>query len=286
MIRRLLALVALALLASSCGNNQLGRSVPACPADPDVVSTFTGAIVLQMQAVDTAEFVPCLNDLKAGWSYEHLVPERGRSRFWLDSDRIGSRFLEVTLTPSCDVGAATLVDGGDDEVITEYRDVELIGSSVTIVIVPVTGRETGYAEAIESELEARQINDRSVFVVFDTSDDPLADKVAAAARRGRPIIVVGEQDAQDKTATLRMPDEAGSVRGLELNDLFDRLEALLPSPSFEGTWYRVFDGGCITYAFDASGPGVDRLAEDVEEAVGLFPAGVVRRALRASGFLG
>jgi hypothetical protein len=285
MSRRLIVLVLVGFVASACGNSQLGREVPACSADSDVITSFSGAIVLQMQAVDTAEYVPCLNDLKAGWSYEHLVPERGRSRFWLNSDRIGSHFLEVTLTPSCGVDAATPVPGGSQEV-SEFRDVELVGSTATIVIVPVTGREAGYAEAIERELEARQISDRTLFVVFDSSDVPLADKVEAAARRDRPIIIVDEQDAQDGTATLQMPNEAQSERGLDLGDLFDRLEDRLPEPSFEGTWYRVFEGGCITYEFDASGPGVDRLASDVEEAIGLFPAGVVRRALRASGFLG
>jgi hypothetical protein len=285
MIRRIVALVALALVASACGNSQLGRGVPACPADPDVITSVNGSMVLQMQAVDTAEYVPCLNDLKAGWSYEDLVPERGKSRFSLDSDRIGSHFLEVTLTASCDVGAATPVAGDNDDV-SEFRDVALVGANVTIIIVPVTGRETAYARSIESELEARQINDRTVFGIFDASDAPLSDKVAAAARRDRPIIIVDEQDAQDGTATLQMPDEAQSVRGLDLDDLFDRLEGRLPEPSFEGSWYQVFEGGCITYEFDASGPGVDRLAGDVEEAIGLFPAGVVRRAMRSAGVLG
>jgi riboflavin biosynthesis pyrimidine reductase len=154
------------------------------------------------------------------------------------------------------------------------------------VIVPVTGREANYARSIETELEARQINDRDVFVVFDTSDDPLADKVAAAAGRDRPIIVVDEQDALARTATLQMPDETQSVRGLDLEDLFERLEDRLAKPSFVGTWYRVFEGGCITYEFDAEGTGVDRLAEDVEEALGLFPAGVVRQAMRSAGLLG
>ncbi|NNC93751.1 MAG: hypothetical protein HKN80_14810 [Acidimicrobiia bacterium] len=285
-MRRFTALVAVVLIASACNNSQLGRGVPACPVDPEVITSFTGTMLLQMQAVDTAEYVPCLNDLKAGWSYVDLVPDRGKSRFWLDSDRIGSHFLEVTLTASCDVGSATRVAGSHD--VDEYRDVELVGSSVTIAIVPVTGREADYARFIEGELEARQINDRNVFVVFDTGDDPLAEKVAEAARRDRPIIVVDERDALDdnRTATLKMPDEDEAVRGLKLDDLFDRLEDLLPEPSFVGTWYRVFQGGCITYEFDAEGTGVDRLAGDVEDALGLFPAEAVRQAMRSAGMLG
>lgn len=286
MRRRLIAVVVLTLVAGACGNNQLGRAVPACPVDPEVITSFSGSMVLQMQAVDTAEYVPCLNDLKAGWSYEDLVPERGLSRFWLDSDRLGSRFLEVSLTPSCEVGSATEVGTDPESGVTEFRDVELVSSTVTMVIVPTTGREVDYAGFIEAELEAREISDRRVFVVFDTSDTPLAEKVVAAATRDRPIIIVNEQDAIDETATLQMPDESQSVRGLDLDDLFERLERRLPKPSFDGTWFRVFEGGCITYEFDAEGPGVDRLAEDVEEALGLFPAAEVRRVLRAAGILG
>ena len=286
MSRRFLAVVVLALVAGACGNSNLGRAVPACPVDPNVITTFSGAIILEMQAVDTAEYVPCLNDLKAGWSYEDLVPERGLSRFWLDSDRLGSHFLEVSLTPSCEVGSASELTTDGVTGVTEFREVELVGSSVTMVIVPATGREADYARIIEAELEARQINDRDVFVVFDTSDAPLAEKVASAAARDRPIVIVNEQDALDGTATLRMPDESQSTRGLDLDDLFDRLEDRLPEPSFEGTWFRVFEGGCITYEFDAKGPGVDRLAGDVEDALGLFPAGEARRILRSAGILG
>jgi hypothetical protein len=118
--------------------------------------------------------------------------------------------------------------------VTEFREVELVSSTVTMVIVPTTGREVEYAAFIEAELEAREIRDRRVFVVFDATDTPLSDKVAAAAARDRPIIIVNEQDAIDETATLQMPDENDSVRGLDLDELFDRLDRRLPKPSFEG----------------------------------------------------
>ena len=286
MIKRAALMAAIGVLAAACANNQLGLSVPVCPADPNVFDSVTGAIILQMQAVETAEYVPCLNELNAGWSYEDLVPEHGKSRFWLDSDRMGSRFVEVTLTPQCDVGAAPQIGASRTADVAEFRRVELVGSSATIVIVPVTGREVGYAQTIEAELEARPINDRAIFVVSDAGDEPLADKVRNASTRGRPIIIVDEQDALAGTATLQMPGEAQSVRGLDLDNLFDRIERLLPEPSFTGTWFEVFDGGCITYEFDASGIGVDRLADDIEDAIGLFPAAELRRVLSSEGILG
>ena len=108
--RQLLLLVVLAVAAAGCANSDLGRSTPVCPPDEDVISAVGASMVLQLQAVDTAEYVPCLNDLNAGWQYEDLVSERGMSRFWLDSDRLGSRFLEVTLTASCEVEDLTEVN--------------------------------------------------------------------------------------------------------------------------------------------------------------------------------
>ncbi|MGI9649231.1 MAG: His/Gly/Thr/Pro-type tRNA ligase C-terminal domain-containing protein [Acidimicrobiia bacterium] len=285
MSKRMALILALAVVASACANSDLGRSIPACPTDTGAINSVGGSMILQMQAVETAEYVPCLNDLKVGWSYEHLIAKRSNSRFWLDSDRLGSHFLEVVLTPECDLGAATQVSASQPDV-EEFRDIELVGSTATIVIVPVTGRETGYALEIEAELEARQINDRQIFVVFDEREIPLADKVEEAGRRDRPIIIVDEQDALAGTATLQMPGENQSVRGLDLDELLDRIEDQLPEPSFTGVWFTVFEGGCITYEFDASGPGVDRLAGDIEEALGLFPAGDVWRVMREVGVVG
>jgi len=285
MRKRTLLVLVVALAATACANNSLGRGIPACPTESGAINSVGSSMILQMQAVDTAEYVPCVNDLKVGWSYEHLEAERFQSRFWLDSDRLGSRFLEVTLTPECDLGAATAVNPSQDDV-SVFRDVEVVGSTVTMTIVPVTGRESAYAFRIEEELEARQINDRQVFVVFDEREIPLAEKVANAGGRDRPIIIVDEQDALAGTVTLQMPGETQSVRGLDLDELLDRIDDQLPKPSFTGSWFTVFEGGCITYEFDASGPGVDRLAGDIGDALGLFPAGEVWRTMREIGVVG
>lgn len=286
MIKRLASLLAVAAVAAGCSNSQLGLSVPACPAEAGAFNSVSGAIIIEMQAVDTAEYVPCIDELSAGWTYEDLVAEHGQSRFWLNSDRIGSRFVEVVLTPQCDVGTAPQIGTALNDEVAEFRQVKLVASSATVVLVPVSGRETAYAAQIESELEARSINDRNIFVVIDDGDAPLADKVAVAAGQDRPIVFVDEQDALARTASLQMPGEAQSTRGLDLNDLVDRLDRLLPKPSFTGMWFQVFEGGCVTYEFDAKGVGVDRLAGDVEDAIGLFPAGELSRILRSQGILG
>ncbi|MBT8202883.1 MAG: hypothetical protein HKN74_12955 [Acidimicrobiia bacterium] len=285
MSRRLAFLLATAIVAAACGNSDLGRSIPACPADDDFISEVSPSMILQMQAVDSAAYVPCVTDLKAGWSYEHLVADRGKSRFALDSDRLGSGFLEVSLLAACETDGLASIPAPNDDV-AEYRSIELVGTTVTVVIVPETGRVIEYAHRIEAELEARQINGREVFVVFDDADAPLADKVAQASRQGRPLVILDEEDVLEGTATLRMPGRAASVRGLDFEDLVDALEDRLPKPSLRGTWVQVFAGGCIRFDFDATGHGVDGLVGDVEEAIGLFPAEEVRQIMRDAGLLG
>ena len=108
-------LVLLAIAVSSC-SDQLGRSVPGCATDDNPSFGLAGGIIVEMQAVATAEYVPCISVLQQGWEYRHLVPERGKSRFWLSSDRVGDDFLEVTLREVCDVAALPEEAAGSDGV--------------------------------------------------------------------------------------------------------------------------------------------------------------------------
>jgi hypothetical protein len=102
--RRALALLALPLLATvapACG--EVGLIQPDCRGeDPDT-------LVLVAQAVPTAELVPCLGTLPAGWEFEALEVRQDRARIVLDSDRAGDNALTVTLAASCELGEAKRV---------------------------------------------------------------------------------------------------------------------------------------------------------------------------------
>jgi hypothetical protein len=39
---------------------------------------------------------------------------------------------------------------------------------------------------------------------------------------------------------------------------------------YRGSWYYLFDGGCVEYHFDAEGPEVDEIAGDVRDALSFF----------------
>src|SRR5829696_528028 len=61
-------------------------------------------LLLMAQSVPTAELVPCVEILPAGWTLGDVVVGDGRSRFTLTSDRGG--VLVAELTASCDLAGA------------------------------------------------------------------------------------------------------------------------------------------------------------------------------------
>jgi tRNA A-37 threonylcarbamoyl transferase component Bud32 len=68
-------------------------------------------MVLMAQSVPSATAVPCIASLPAGWELHSVHVRENRSRFSLDSDKAGSRAVEVTLLPRgrCDATGATEV---------------------------------------------------------------------------------------------------------------------------------------------------------------------------------
>ena len=59
--------------------------------------------ILAAEAVPSATYIPCIEPMPAGWSYAGSDVRSGSIRFWLDSDRVGARAIEVTMTASCDL---------------------------------------------------------------------------------------------------------------------------------------------------------------------------------------
>lgn len=109
--RRLLPFLSVLLVVlTACTVSPEDDALPGCVSEPGP----SPALVLAAQAVPTAEFVPCLNHLQPGWTFEEFDTRNGRARFWLDSDRTGGAFLVVTLEAVCDIGDAEEVPAGRD----------------------------------------------------------------------------------------------------------------------------------------------------------------------------
>jgi hypothetical protein len=99
-----------ALLCSCTASLQLGgppSNQPHCiqpyQGRPDHLD---GSLVLAAQSVPTADLVPCVRQLPAGWTVREFSAQRGRSRLWLNLGNNNENALELIFTRSCDVGGA------------------------------------------------------------------------------------------------------------------------------------------------------------------------------------
>ena len=76
--------------------------------------------------------------------------------------------------------------------------------------------------------------------------------------------------ADDATVHPTLEDETGAIL---YEDIDKTLAGRDEDGEYEGEWWYVFDGGCVEFRFDAEGPGVDRLDDEVREAFSFFERG-------------
>ena len=276
MKRYLITVAALAMVAAGCANT-LGRSVPECDHG-------SGTLVLAVQSVPSSDYVSCVVGLKAGWDYEDLEAKSGQSSYTLDSDRMGQSFVRVDNVESCDVGEATLVET-DDRGIELWKDVDK-ESEVEIVVVPEGSATATSARAVEIILQLRdqELEGLPIVVTPSASNEPTASRIEEAASRGAHVIVISIRDAEEGTLTLLMKGSSVEIQVDSLSDALEMIEDAVPEPFYSGTWFYVFDRGCVTYTFDAEGSGVDSIEEDIEIALSLFDAEEFRQIARDAGY--
>jgi hypothetical protein len=111
-LRALTACAGLVLLLPACkaslnvGGPPTGG--PKCPTRIEPTPKgVDGPLLLTAQAVPSADVVPCLRALPAGWTFHELKAKKGKARIVLDFGRDGDRAATVTLTRGCDVRGAT-----------------------------------------------------------------------------------------------------------------------------------------------------------------------------------
>jgi hypothetical protein len=108
----LLGLLVVLLLAGCVEPVVLGSEVVACrKGDED---TPANGVVLLAQSVPSATWVPCLEVIPLGWDVSGLEVTDEDARFWLDSNRDGTRAVEIRLDASCDTGGATRIPSDRD----------------------------------------------------------------------------------------------------------------------------------------------------------------------------
>ncbi len=267
----------LALAAGSCATD-LGPGTPGCSRVGDVAT----ATIMQLQAVPDAAWGPCITELMVGWEYVAQIVKSGETKFWLDSDRMGDEFVEVTLLPACTFSgaqaAASPVAG-----IDRFVSVEESPSDIAITVVPVAPRHENLAADLVAELSRRRIDGRSVDAMLRSDETTAAQRIEAALAADRFVVIIDDREMARGTVELRMPsgeDDTGLTIEEALEEMTDELGVL----RYRAMWFHSFDGGCIVYEFDAKGAGVLTLVEDIDQALGFFPLAELRRAAADLGF--
>lgn len=273
----LVILAPLALVAGGCSNLGLGEVDCSAPAG-DVSSS----IIMTVQAVPNAKYTPCLNELRLGWDSVGWFAEDGRAG--IEIVESFDTFLTATVTDSCEVSDAILVESGYPD-IQRFEDIELQETDVEISIVPSGEEPLSTARALVDELVGAEIDDRPVtFTIDGDVDESVGSRVEIALVRNEYVWIIDEVDAEEGTVQLRSNISAATGYGLDPDDALGLIEDVAPGVFYRGNWYFTFDGGCITYEFDAEGRLAETVAADAEDALGFYPAFELRQFARDAGF--
>ena len=273
------ALVALvsALLLTGCG--RLGTGVPACDTP---TSNPSSATVLTAQAVPKAAYAPCINAIPLGWDEVEFDVERGKMR--LELGREFSSFLDVTLTPACDIVDAFEVRSEIDD-IARYEAIDEISNEIRIAIIPNAERPRTHAIALLEQLVGARVDERPlVFSLDEDFESSARSRVNRALITNDYVWIIGDLDVDEGTLEMRSTPEGEEMRGLEVDEALDLIEDLAPDVRYQGQWFFVFEGGCITYDFDASGNVAASIADDVEAALGFYATAPLHAAAEDAGY--
>lgn len=276
MRRSFLTLIAMAVAVSSCSNLGLGEA-SCLPPERGVSS----ANILTIQSVPTAKYTPCLDELRLGWDTVEWFAEDGKAGIKIT--RSISPFLTATVTRSCDVSGATKVDSGFPD-IERYEAIESQAPEIGITIIPSGDRPLLSSRLLVERLEGTEVDDRPViFTIDDNIDHQVGPRVSHALLTNQFVWIVSELDAEEETVELRGSDPSLSGRGVSITEALELIEASVPDVFYRGNWFFTFEGGCITYEFNARGRLAETVAADAEDALGFYPAFLVVEQVRRDG---
>lgn len=276
--RLLLVMCAFAVALAGCGN--LGLGEPDCtPPERDVSS----ANLMNVQAVPTAKYTPCLNGIRLGWDDASWFAEDGRAGIEIRR-ALDEPFLTAIVTERCDVSRATQVESGVPD-ISRYEDVEFVPPEIGVTLVPGGLRPQVHARALVGQLEGTDLDGRPVvFTIDDNVAESVTSRTNLALMRNQYVWIIDELDVEEGTVELRSDRPPVAGRGISPNAALELIEDHLPEVEYRGSWFFTFEGGCITYSFDARGTLAESVAADAELAFGFYPASELRLGLARSGY--
>ncbi|MDJ0664686.1 MAG: hypothetical protein QNJ75_09010 [Acidimicrobiia bacterium] len=278
-MRRLaLTVIVFALATGGCSNLGLGQADCTSP-DREV----SAANILTIQAVPTARYTPCIRESRLGWDTVEWFAEDGRAGFKIS--RSITPFLTAVVTPACDITGATQVASGEPD-IERFEDIESQTPEIGITIIPSSERALARSRVIVDQLDETEIDGRPVvFTIDEDAGDRVRARVNLAFLFDQYVWIMSELDAEEGKVELRGKNLIEPIRGLTPLEALDAIEDNVPDVFYKGKWYFVFDGGCITYEFNATGTLAETIAEDAEEVFGFYPARFVVEGARDEGLI-
>jgi hypothetical protein len=273
-----LLVVSLALAAGGCSNLGLGEA-SCLPPERGV----SAASILTIQAVPTAKYTPCLDETRVGWDTVEWFAEDGEAGFKIS--RAISPFLTATVTPACDIGDAVEVESGFPD-IQRYEDIESQAPEIEITVIPSSERALLSSRLLIEDLDGSEVDNRPVVFTLDEAvDHQVGPRVNMALLRRQWVWIVGELDAEEGTVELRGEDLQVLSRGVTPAEALEIIDDSIPDVFYRGNWYFTFEGGCITYDFNAKGTLAETIAADAEEVFGFYPASIVVEVARRDGLV-
>jgi hypothetical protein len=296
--RRIALAIGLALVATGC--RPYGPGIPAC-GEVDVIAiadqvrvTVTdrtgeaaplrSAQLIQAQAVPTAEWGVCVEDLPGGWQASMPQAAAGEVTLSLASPDLGLPFVTATLTEVCEVAPAAHRVASPVAGLDRFVAVEETAAGVRVTLVPVAARHDQAAYELATDLRERELRGNPVrTTLLASAAGPVPSRIQEALDLGEAAIVVDDEYLARGELELRVPDLGRPIVS-RVGGVLAELAERAPPPRYLATWWHVGEGGCITYRVDAAGPAAASMADDLDASLGFFPLGDLRRQLAGADF--
>ena len=264
-MKRLLPIIcAFTMALSACSNLGLGEQT----CEPHV-RVPTASNILSAQSVPSARYTPCFTSIDPRWDGTEFEAEFGRAGIGIIQGT--DTFLAAVVTESCDVGDAVRTASGVPD-IDRFEDVAHIPALITVALVPAGPGELGYALSLLDNWDGVELDDRPVMLTLnDDTTAEIGERLTEAMVDANFVWFIDELDVVEQTVELRTNDGRSFAR-ISPVDALDVIEDLAPTPEYRGNWYFTFEGGCITYIFNAEKRMADVAPVVAERNLGFYPA--------------
>jgi hypothetical protein len=292
-------LLGLVLAISLLGCRPLGPGTPHCGelevvrggSEPDILiarptgeaTSLNAAELLQLQAVPSADWGVCVEDLPAGWNTGMLTAERGRAELSLAATSLGLPFVRVTVSDRCEVpeDAQPIATSGDGP--QRFVQVHDVTTGIEVAIVPVAARHHDAARTVTSTLTDREVRGTPLQVALAAGSDDVATRIDRALGTGSNVLVVDDDYLRRGEVELRSPQGSRAFVapvGRILTELGERAQPQV----YRATWWHPSPRSCIVYDIAARGPGALEVPEHLDGALGFLPLAELRGHLEESGY--